>query len=64
MWQNSSLLKAATTTAVAPIDNSSFFGAGRGLDDATGERLAALLRKAKKIASSLHPKSDLASVAF
>ncbi len=58
------LFKAATTIAVAPIDDSSFFGAGRGLDQATGERLAALLRKAKKIASSLHPKSELASVTF
>lgn len=58
------LFKAATTTAVAPIDDSSFSGAGRGLDEATGERLAALLRRAKKIAASLHPKSDLASVAF
>jgi hypothetical protein len=58
------LFKAATTTAVAPIDDSSFRAAGRGLDEATAERLAALLRKAKKIAASLHPKSDLASVTF
>ena len=58
------LFKAATTTAVAPIDNATFSGAGRGLDQATGERLAALLRKAKKVAASLHPKSELASVAF
>jgi hypothetical protein len=58
------LFKAATTTAVAPIDDSRFCAAGCGLDEATGERLAALLRKAKKIAASLHPKSDLASVTF
>jgi hypothetical protein len=58
------LFKAATTTGVAPIDDRSFRAAGRGLDEATAERLAALLRKAKKIAASLHPKSDLASVTF
>jgi hypothetical protein len=58
------LFKAATTTAVAQINNSSFYGAERGLDEATGERLAALLRKAKKIAANLHPDSELASVGF
>ena len=58
------LFKAATTIAVAPIDDSSFAGAGSGLDEATGERLAALLRKAKKIAANLHPGSELVSVGF
>lgn len=58
------LLKAATTTVVAPIKHSSFAGAGSGLDEATGERLAALLRKAKKIAANLHPGSALASIGF
>lgn len=58
------LLKAATTTAVAPIEKSAFAGSERGLDEATGERLAALLRKAKKIAANLHPGSALASVGF
>jgi hypothetical protein len=58
------LFKAATTTPVAQVDDSSFHGDDRGLDEATGERLAALLRKAKKIAANLHPGSELASVAF
>jgi hypothetical protein len=58
------LLKAATTISVAPIDDSSFAPAGSGLDEATGERLAALLRKAKKIAANLHPGSELASIGF
>ena len=58
------LFKAATTTAVAQIKSSSFHGHERGLDEATGERLAALLRKAKKIAANLHPGSELASVGF
>jgi predicted membrane-bound mannosyltransferase len=58
------LFKAATTTAVAQINNSSFYGTERGLDEATGERLAALLRQAKKIAAKLYPGSELASVDF
>jgi hypothetical protein len=58
------LFKAATTTSVAPIDECTFAGSGSGLDEATGERLAALLRKAKKIAASLHPGSALASIGF
>ncbi len=58
------LLKAATTIAVARIDDSTFAGAGSGLDEATGERLAALLRRAKKIAANLHPGSELAAIGF
>ncbi len=58
------LFRAATTTAVAQINNSSFYGDERGLDEATGERLATLLRKAKKIAANLNPQSDLATVDF
>lgn len=58
------LFKAATTTPVAHVVASSFHGGGRGLDEATGERLAAHLRKAKKIAANLHPASALASVSF
>jgi len=58
------LFKAATTTEVAQVDDSSFSGKASGLDEATGERLAALLRKAKKIAANLHPGSELASVGF
>ena len=58
------LFRAATTTTVAQINNSSFHGDERGLDVATGERLATLLRKAKKIAANLHPGSDLATVDF
>jgi predicted membrane-bound mannosyltransferase len=58
------LFKAATTTPVAQINNSSFYGTERGLDEATGERLAALLRQAKKIAAKLYPGSELASVDF
>lgn len=58
------LLKAATTIAVAPVVRSTFVGKERGLDEATAERLAALLRKAKKITASLHPGSQLASTAF
>lgn len=58
------LLRAGTTTAVAQINNSSFYGSERGLDEATGERLAMLLRKAKKVTVNLHPKSGLATTAF
>lgn len=58
------LFKAGTTLPVAQINQSSFHGSERGLDEATGERLAALLRQAKKIAANLHRDSDLASVAF
>jgi len=58
------LLKAATTTAVAGVERSVFDGKERGLDEATAERLAALLRKAKKIAANLHPGSALASTTF
>jgi hypothetical protein len=58
------LLRAGTTTPVAPVSHSSFDGAECGLDEATGERLAALLRKAKKIAANLYPKSALATVDF
>lgn len=58
------LMKAATTTAVAQIDKSTFRGGEHGLDQATSERLAALLRKAKKIAANLHPGSALASISF
>ncbi len=58
------LFKAATTTAVAQIRASSFAGEDRGLDQTTGERLAALLRKAKKIAANLHPDSELARIEF
>lgn len=58
------LLKAATTTAVAPIVASSFRGRDRGLDEPTAERLAALLRKAKKPAAALHPASALARADF
>jgi hypothetical protein len=58
------LWKAATTTAVAEIKSSSFSFGEHALDEATGERLAALLRKAKKIAANLHPTSELASVGF
>jgi hypothetical protein len=58
------LFKAATTVSVATVDEGSFAGAGSGLDQATGERLAALLRSAKKIAAKLHPGSALAEVGF
>lgn len=62
---NSGLLfKAATTVSVATVQAGSFAGAGSGLDQATGERLAALLRSAKKIAAKLHPGSGLAEVGF
>ncbi len=58
------LFRAATTTPVAQVNNSSFYGDERGLDEATGERLATLLRKAKKIAANLYPGSELATVGF
>ena len=58
------LFRAGTTTAIAQINNSSFYGDERGLDEATGERLAALLRKAKKVTATLHPDSELATVDF
>jgi hypothetical protein len=58
------LLKAATTTAVARIARAVFDGKERGLDIATAERLAALLRKAKKIAANLYPGSALAATSF
>ena len=58
------LFKAATTTAVAGVARSVFDGKERGLDVVTAERLAALLRKAKKIAASLHPGSALAATTF
>ncbi|MDB5213715.1 MAG: hypothetical protein JWO86_1642 [Myxococcaceae bacterium] len=58
------LFKAATTVSVATVEAASFAGAASGLDEATGERLAALLRTAKKIAAKLHPGSALAAVGF
>lgn len=58
------LFKAATTVSVAIVEGGSFAGTGSGLDQATGERLAALLRTAKKIAAKLHPGSRLAEVGF
>lgn len=58
------LLKAATTTAVARVARAVFDGKERGLDVATAERLAALLRKAKKIAANVYPGSTLAATSF
>lgn len=58
------LLKAATSTAVAQVHRGAFDFSDRGLDVVTGERLAALLRKAKKVAAALHPTSELAKTAF
>jgi hypothetical protein len=58
------LFKAATTVSVAIVEAGSFAGTGSGLDQTTGERLAALLRNAKKIAAKLHPGSTLAEVGF
>ena len=58
------LLKAATTLAVAQVKHSSFAGDERGLDETTAERLEATLRKAKKIAANLYPRSALATVDF
>jgi hypothetical protein len=58
------LFKAATTVAVATVEGGAFAGAGSGLDQTTAERLAALLRTAKKIAAKLHPGSRLAEVGF
>ena len=58
------LFKAATTISVAPIDDAAFAGTGSGLDETTGERLAALLRKAKKIAANVNPGSALVAIAF
>ena len=58
------LFKAATTLSVAIVEGASFAGTGSGLDQATGERVAALLRTAKKIAAKLHPGSRLAEVGF
>jgi hypothetical protein len=58
------LLRAATILSVATVAGASFAGAGSGLDVPTAERLAALLRRAKKIAANLHPGSKLVSTSF
>jgi hypothetical protein len=58
------LFSAGTTSPVAQINNSSFYGDERGLDDEASERLEALLRAAKKRAMKMYPETELATVDF
>jgi len=58
------LFRAGTTMPVAQINNSSFYGDERGLDEVSGKRLEELLRAAKAEAMKAYSQAELASVDF